>query len=386
MKRALLNTLILLVLLSVAFSVFAPAAIKNEADRYTEQGILDAIGVDIVLKSPGKEQANTTLAATYEAVEAAEPYYAFYCTVRTGSATQSEDVLLFDDFSGLEYTPYRAARMIEGEVSSETNAVIVDYTMAQRRGLSVGDEVWIGFGSQGDGVTFTVCAIVEDNPLAGENGSFAVQYAGTQKAIVEAARRSELQYSGVFLRVSEGKAELLETLKAEYLPMAEAPRREDFEYESEYDIEMRSFLEGDYAYLVEDVADRADLVLIEGAGAAADRNVLLLSIVAAVAPLLVFTVSMLLYRRRIRNELSRDRFIAVLRRYSSYFLPVLCILPATAITGFFATRGVGALTVYYPTDLAVRLLLPAFIAYAVAVLVAYAVNLLLLLRWRPSRG
>ena len=386
MKKSVISTV--LISLAVIFLLFAfsASAINDKATAYNEGSLLGDIGVDILLVSPGREQVANGLVEEFTKIASLEPYYLFSCDIKIGNLSKTEDVVIFDDFSDLDNTPYSSSRIIKGEINSESNSIIIDHNAARRYGLDVGDAIWIGFGRNGDGETFTVCAISENNLIMSDKGSFAIQYAGKQKALVESVRPDGVNYSGVYVRAkADCKEALLTELKDGYMPMALAPKENDYELEPEYYMAMKEFEATDHSYLVEDVAADADTDLIAGSDKAAASKILVLSALTVVVVLVISALLTFSKRRIIRNAMQQKSFIRVCLEYAPVLRIIFNIIAGCGAIVFAALICANNADIYYSAGDSVFLLLPTLISYCIAVAVSYLTDIAILYAWRVKR-
>lgn len=377
----LIGTLFALGLIFLLMVSYGRDIVAKDALAYKEQKTFEDIGVDVVIQNPGKAQVESELEKEFTDIDSIEPFYLFYCKVNNNL---SEEIVLFDDFDNLENTPYASSRIMKGEIKKESNSVIIDHTMSERYGLDVGDTVWIGFGGKGDGEDFTVCAITFDNILVGDKGSFAVQYTGKQKELVESSRTEELEYSAAYLRAKDGKCEeLLAALKDTYLPMADAPDPSDFELDTEYQMFLNNFKNADHSYLVEDTANKMDQELIDGwkNDITFKRN--LTCIFIALGILLTGLLITSVMRKRIRSDMEKYSFGTVFKRYAPIWRPLLMLILGVGIIIGMAVINSLNFAVYYSIEMVITLLAPILIVYGISVLVSYVIDVVLLRYWRP---
>lgn len=162
---------------------------------------------------------------------------------------------IFTNKESLEIMGINKDLLLEGEYKTlQNNEVFIDETFANKHKVKIGDTVSLGyFGSKSK--EYIVKGILKDHLSVGSGYVYFITDEETHNEFLNA--NSKLQYAFMFLKAKDYFS-LKDYLK-NYIPMAEAPQREDFQYEITYQIELDEFLNKDHRNAINILQDVIDI-------------------------------------------------------------------------------------------------------------------------------
>lgn len=216
-------------------TIFSLVVIRNivqgKADSYNIVSQYENSNVDFICPSPSAEQVDELKLLDH--IDEVCPYYYSEKTIFISNKSYlGISILLLDNLSDIKKTVYSDKRIIE-KVDDVSDCVYIDYKLAKRANLKIGDTLVIQELSK---KSYVITRIYETN-LDCLKGSIVIQMSDDFK---EEYNNDKLTYSGCYIR-SNNYSSTLDYLK-DYKPMGSLKPKTERETQEAYEQRVNSFM------------------------------------------------------------------------------------------------------------------------------------------------
>jgi hypothetical protein len=238
--------------LSFAFGFLLPFAKNSEAVR-SSTSIYEDSAFNFYVPDPsstqGKEMTGTN------GITKCSPFHLLEKTpVYVNEQIKSQEmVIFFDELSDLDCSMYTKERLIKQSQSEILNPLLLPFSFAKTNGYSLGDKISLITGKNGYIDECQVASIYEDNTFFGSMNVLCALW--TEE--VSSSFSTAVPYSGLFIQSNDCPT-TKDYLKKSYVPMADAPKKEDYSTDEKYQAALNEFLSKDYSNLVYDMTEQKE--------------------------------------------------------------------------------------------------------------------------------
>ena len=299
-KQSLLVVIIslLVAILSIVISLFAfmGTAVKEQAEANDILTIYEETDYDYIIKNPSADQI--TSFGENSSIKKVVPYYQLAYTFEIANEDIELTLKSIDNEQDLNFTEFSKIRLVE-EKNVSGNKIYLDYNLATRCGLKVGDTI----GS--NAMQFVVAGFYR-------NYDAQLAFVPNLKNVVQ----STLSYAGVYVEVGNS-AEFNTSVVQGYKPMATLKGRESFSDDAAYQAYLNDFNSRDYsAYIIDKNVGYAEAKeSFDNKIAEAKSSYVTAGIVASVIVLLGLISLSIIFIKKVKREVVDGAKKSVLLRY-----------------------------------------------------------------------
>lgn len=224
---------------------FFNSEITSKVNKYNFESIYLNTNYDFVVPSPSLNQVSE-LESADNGISVVTPYYSFAISLELNKSSVQSNVLMFDDYNKIKYTPYNYERIVKGTISEDGNIAIVDQNYSKKNDCTVGDIVSLQIGEKK--YNFNIVAISENNTSYDE-GSIALVISNVDSLSIYT---NNSKYGGAFITASDYE-KCKAYLNESYKPLGRLKDRSQFDSEETYNLHVSNFNNADWSQEVTDM-------------------------------------------------------------------------------------------------------------------------------------
>ena len=229
--------LFLLLTIITILGFYSPI-ITSIINKYNFESIYINTDYDFIIPSPSFDQISK-LENSSNGIEVVTPYYAFTTHIKVENHDVQSNVILLDDYSKINYTPYNEKRIIKGAIEKKSNIAVIDDSFKKQNNCNIGDN--ISFTIKEKSYSFVVVAISENNP--DYDGSIALML---DLDLSREINDNIFKYSAAYVRSSNYDV-CNNYLMNEYKPLGRLKSKECFDNEEAYNTHVSNFYNADWS-------------------------------------------------------------------------------------------------------------------------------------------
>ena len=300
-KQSLLvvTVTLLVAVVSIAISLFAfmGTSIKEQSEAKDILSIYEETDYDYIIKNPSADQIASF--GENASIKKVVPYYQLSYTFEIANEDIELTLKSIDNEQDLNYTEFSKTRLVE-EQNVSGNKIYLDYNLATRCGLKVGDTI----GS--NAMQFVVAGFYK-------NYDAQLAFVPNLKNIIQ----SSLSCAGVYVEV-ENSTEFNASVVQGYKPLATLKGRESFSDDASYQAYLNDFNSRDYsAYIIEKNVGYAEAKeSYDNKIAGAKSSYMTAGIVAGIIVLVGLISLSVFFAKKIKYEVVDGARKSVLFRYA----------------------------------------------------------------------
>ena len=221
-KHFLLFSSIVVVGVSLVSSfVFSNNSVDASIKKENFESIYLKTEIDFVIPSPSFAQVSELESnSANNSIEKVTPYYSFSTDIVANNKTIKVPLVILDDYSKVNYSPYCSNRMLKGEMANEDFTAMVDYDAAEQYHLGIGDKINLNLNNIN--CSFSISGLTHNNTLLTEP-SICLIIPNTLSGEIN----NEFRYSGAYVK-SKDIDKCYRFLCNEYKPLGRLKTLEDF--------------------------------------------------------------------------------------------------------------------------------------------------------------
>ena len=291
-----IGTTILLSVIALASSVtFGLTSYNKLAQIQKDDALVSQKVTDYTVYGMSKEQKTD-----YEKLDSVDGIstYTEYDAKFTFKETSISDMnlILFENFDNLAYTPYRDDRVIEKSKQTYERNAYFSYDFAKANGIKLDDEIEIPF--KNGPLKLNVSGIFESNYINGDN-SFVISYTENKEFLDTNLPSISFQLS--YVRVNDS-ASFEEYYKNNYKPLGLLKDKSEFENNIEYERYLEKFNSTDYntkSYINKFVVEYKSNV--DELKSSLNTSVIIFTVVSTLLVLLVGLLGGILFNKKVKT-------------------------------------------------------------------------------------
>lgn len=359
----------LFVLIALICSLgFFKSNVSSLTDKHNFESIYLNTEFDFVIPSPSFEQVEI-LENEQNGIKTIVPYYAFSTSLQVNNSSIQSNIVMFDDFSKIESTPYNSKRVVKGDILQKENVAIIDKLYAEKNNCNVGDSISLQIHS--NAFSFEVVAITENNTAY--DGSVALVISNLDSKEIN---KTNFKYGAAYV-VAENYQECKTYLFNEYKPLGRLKDKSEFMTEEAYDTHFSNFNNADWSKEVTDMKANYEQLSVRYDNVAS--NVIvgnIISIAIYIVSILAFNliVIMLPSERKMFKELltkksRQTKDIISYNAKGNLFGMLVCMIVS------LTTMGIILLS--YDSLAVLSKLIGSIVMPIIAILVAFVINIVI---------
>ena len=236
----LLGTIIMLLTSCLCSFAFVKGNLEQAAKKNRFESIYTNTSIDYIIPGPSSSQVEELEEARGNGIKTVTPYYETTTVVYIDDKPVNGTSILFPFAEKVKYTPYGAARIIDGATETSEGDAVVDQLYADKNGCEIGEKVSISVAGQD--YSFNITGIAETNTYY-ENGTIALILSDSMASQFEEAG---IRYSAAYISSDDANA-CKSYLYSEYKPLSRLKDRSEFDSEEAYNQHFQNFNEADWS-------------------------------------------------------------------------------------------------------------------------------------------
>ena len=219
-------------------------SVSSAVEKRNFESIYVNTDFDFVAPSPSFDQVEEVESGE-NGVSKMTPYYSFTTSIGVNGKSVTGNVVLLDDVSKVNFTPYCERRVITGSIPNQGTFAVVDESYAKKNGCNVGDKMHLEINSKS--FDFVVTAVSEANTFY--DGSVALII---DRGASEDINRNNFKYSAAYVKANN--YDLCKTfLEKDYKPLGRLRDRSDFDSDEAYNTHVNNFNSADWSKEITDM-------------------------------------------------------------------------------------------------------------------------------------